>query len=175
MKKTVAVMGVAALTTSVFAANTLSSNPNYKKLKNFHPNVSNDTCLMCHKTTDPGIVADWKHSKHAKAGVGCVECHVVPKDYPTAFKAHPFKGPNWTVQIAVSSVTWAKCHAKDVKEYLYTGHAWGAAQWLATNANPHGYKMSKLSYHYESLKGANATYGVSGSKMAKGIWNDLQV
>jgi len=175
MKKALtAGLSVAAITSVAFAANSLDSNPNYVKLKNFHPKgVSNDQCLMCHKTSDPGIVADWQHSKHAKAGVGCVECHVVPKDYPTAFKNHPMQGANWTVQIAVSSVTCAKCHAKEVTEYLNSGHARGAAQWLAVNGSKHGYLMSKLSYHYESLKGKNPSLnGVSGDKMAKGIRND---
>jgi hypothetical protein len=120
---------------------------------------------------DPGIVADYNHSKHAKAGVGCVDCHVVPKDYPTAFKAHPMQGANWTVQIAVSSVTCAKCHAKEVKEYLNSGHARGAAQWLAVNKSKHGYLMTKLNYHYESLKGdAPSPNGVKG--LGKGIRTD---
>jgi hypothetical protein len=177
MKKAIgAGLSVAALASFAFAANSLDSNPNYKKLKNFKPKgVSNDQCLMCHKTMDPGIIADWKHSKHAKAGVGCVECHVVPKNYPTAFKAHPMQGANWTVQIAVSSVTCAKCHAKEVKEYLNSGHSRGTAQWLATPKNKHGYLMTKLSYHYESLKGANKSYFVDGKTMAKGIRKDGSV
>ena len=177
MKKTLtAGLSVAAIASVAFAANSLDSNPNYKKLKNFKPQgVTNDQCLMCHKAQDPGIVADWQHSKHAKAGVGCVECHVVPKDYPTAFKAHPMQGSNWTVQIAVSSVTCAKCHAKEVTEYLNSGHARGAAQWLSGNGSKHGYLMTKLSYHYESLKGANPSYGVSGAKMEKGIRTDGSV
>jgi len=173
MKKVVtAGLGLAVLATASMAAS-LNDNPNYKKLKNFHPKgVTNETCLMCHKATDAGIVADWQHSKHAKVGVGCVECHVVPKDYPTAFKKHPMQGSNWTVQIAVSSVTCAKCHTKEVTEYMNSGHSRGGSQWLATDKNKHGYLMTKLSYHYESLKGANASYGVSGKNMEKGIRTD---
>jgi len=170
-------LSVAAIASVAFAANSLDSNPNYVKLKNFHPkNVSNAQCLMCHKTMDPGIVADWEHSKHAKVGVGCVQCHVVPKNYPTAFKAHPYQGANWTVQIAVSSVTCAKCHAKEVKEFLNSGHARAGAQWLAGNMSKHGYLMSKLAYNYESLKGNNPSLnGVSGAKMDKGIRRDGSV
>ncbi len=175
MKKTLtAGLSIAAIASTAFAANSLDSNPNYVKLKNFHPKgVSNQQCLMCHKTMDPGIVSDWEHSKHAKAGVGCVQCHVVPKDYPTAFKNHPYQGPNWTVQIAVSSVTCAKCHAKEVIEYLNSGHARGGAQWLAINGSKHGFLMSKLAYNYESLKGKNPSLnGFSATKMDKGIRHD---
>jgi len=179
MKKALtAGVSVAAVASFAFAANSLDSNPNYKKLMNFHPkDVNNQMCLGCHKGQDPGIVADWQHSKHASVGVGCVECHVVPKDYPTAYKTHPGTPPkaNWAVQIAVSSVTCAKCHAKEVTEYLNSGHARGGAQWLATPKNKHGYLMTKLSYHYESLKGANKSYMVDGKKMEKGIRTDGEV
>jgi len=66
MKKTLtAGLSIAAVASFAFAANSLDANPNYQKLKEFKPkDVSNDKCLMCHKTTDPGIVADWQHSKH---------------------------------------------------------------------------------------------------------------
>jgi len=178
MKKIFSVgAGLVALTSVAFASNSLESNPNFKTLKNFHPKgADNKVCLMCHKAQDPGIVSDWQHSKHAKAGVGCVECHVVPKNYPTAFKGHPMQGSNWTVQIAVSSVTCAKCHAKEVKEYLNSGHSRGGAQWLAGNTSKHGYLMSKLSYHYESLKGKSPSLnGISGEKMGKGIRRDAPV
>jgi cytochrome c553 len=173
MKKVVgAGLGVMAVAGLAFGANTLDSNPNYVKLKNFKPEgVTDQQCLACHKAQDPGIVADWEHSKHAKAGVGCVACHVVPKDYPTAFKAHPVQGKNWTVAAAVSSVTCAKCHAKEVTEFLNSGHARGAAQWLAVNTSGHGKTMTKLSYCYESLMGNNPTLnGVKG--LDKGIRND---
>jgi len=178
MKKLLTVgVGAIALATSAFAANSLDSNPNYQKLKNFHTNdpmAQTKTCLMCHKSMDPGIVADWQHSKHAKAGVGCAECHVVPANYPTAFKGHPIPGAGkkWAVQIAVSSVTCAKCHAKEVKEFLNSGHSRAGMQWLATPKNKHGYLMTKLAYNYESLKGANGSYFVSGKKMDKGVRND---
>jgi cytochrome c553 len=173
MKKIVSAgISLAVITSAAFAANSLNDNPNYKKLKNFHPKgVTNAQCLMCHKGRDAGIVADWQHSKHAKAGVGCVQCHVVPKDYPTAYKTHPGTpaGSNWAVQIAVSSITCAKCHAKEVTEYMNSGHARSGAQWLSPNGSKHGYLMTKLAYHFEGQKGANSTLGTPGSKMNKGI------
>jgi hydroxylamine dehydrogenase len=32
-------------------------------------------CVTCHTSVTPGIVADWKESKHAKADVSCSVCH----------------------------------------------------------------------------------------------------
>ncbi len=143
------------LSVYTFAGNSLDNNKNLKALKNFKPNptVTNQQCLSCHKDDDPGLVSDWGHSKHAAVGVGCVQCHVVPKDYPTAFKSHPLTGKNWTVQVAVSSITCANCHEKEVTEYLNSGHSRGGAQWLAANGNPHGIAMTKLAYGYEAMKG----------------------
>ena len=119
-KTTKTLLVTTAFASLAFAGTPLDKNKNYSKLKEFKPNpkVTSQQCLSCHKAQDPGIAKDWAHSKHAQNGVGCVDCHVVPKDYPNAFKAHPFKGANWTVQAAVSSVTCAKCHSKEVEEFL---------------------------------------------------------
>jgi formate-dependent nitrite reductase cytochrome c552 subunit len=32
-------------------------------------------CLECHKQENPGIFADWSHSRHASANVTCYDCH----------------------------------------------------------------------------------------------------
>ena len=34
-------------------------------------------CVDCHKTENAGIVNDWKDSRHAHAGVSCLDCHIV--------------------------------------------------------------------------------------------------
>ncbi len=154
MKRIIIVLFLVFILPNLALSVGLDKNSNYTKLKNFKPDgVNNEQCLNCHKATDKGLVADWEHSKHAKAKVGCVECHVVPKNYPTAFKDHPFKGSNWTVAAAVSSVTCAKCHSKEVKEFLQSGHARAAAQWRKENKNPHGIAMTKLAVNYEGAAG----------------------
>ena len=37
--------------------------------------ASSDACVTCHQKSSPGVVADWKASRHAAMGVGCTECH----------------------------------------------------------------------------------------------------
>jgi len=156
-------------------ANSLKDNQNYEMLKNFKPQgITNAQCLSCHKGRDQGIVAGWQHSKHAKAGVGCLDCHVVPQSYPTAFKDHPVQGPNWTVQIAVSSITCAKCHANEVAQFMNSGHARASSQWLAGNNSGHGYAMSKLAYNYESMRGNNPSLN-GHADMGKGIDPEFKV
>ncbi len=34
-----------------------------------------DECVECHMYDNPGIVRDWRGSKHAESDVGCAECH----------------------------------------------------------------------------------------------------
>ena len=156
-------------------ASGLKDNQNYLKLKDFKPQgVTTEQCLACHNTRDKGIVAGWEHSKHARAGVGCVACHVVPKNYPTAYKNHPLQGENWDVQLAVSSITCAKCHPTEVTQFMNSGHARAASQWLAGNQDPHGYAMTKLAYNYEGMRGDNPSLnGHAG--MGKGIDPDFKV
>ena len=45
-------------------------------------------CISCHSEQGAGkvIVEQWKNSKHAEVGVGCLECHKADKDDPDAFE-----------------------------------------------------------------------------------------
>ena len=37
--------------------------------------AQNRDCVTCHEEETPGMVADWKLSRHAEVGVGCTTCH----------------------------------------------------------------------------------------------------
>lgn len=101
------------------------------------------SCVECHAEKTPGIVADWKQSRHAHVGVSCMDCHSVSADSPMAsVKVHP-KDSNNHVSMLVSPKTCAKCHENEVKEFEESGHARGAMQMYAKPG------MVKLMYHYE--------------------------
>ncbi|MBR8465683.1 beta-ketoacyl-ACP synthase [Campylobacter sp. faydin G-140] len=101
------------------------------------------SCVECHAEKTPGIVADWKNSRHAHVGVSCMDCHSVNADSPMAsVKVHP-KDSNNHVSMLVSPKTCAKCHENEVAEFLQSGHARGGMQMYANPA------MVKLMYHYE--------------------------
>src|SRR5690554_1579349 len=36
-------------------------------------------CVSCHQEEHPGVVADWKKSRHSHVGVGCNDCHAANK------------------------------------------------------------------------------------------------
>jgi predicted GTPase len=42
-------------------------------------------CVDCHVQENPGIVAHWRGSTHARKGVGCVECHLADEGDADAF------------------------------------------------------------------------------------------
>lgn len=104
--------------------------------------ISEDTegCLGCHELVTPGIVADWKKSRHsrvspalgmakqaqerrisavkvndslAETAVGCAECHTMNAN------AHPgsFEHNGYTVHTMVSPADCATCHPVEVEEY----------------------------------------------------------
>ena len=37
--------------------------------------AQSEACIACHETETPGVLADWRLSRHAEMGVGCTTCH----------------------------------------------------------------------------------------------------
>ena len=37
--------------------------------------TASDACVACHEKRSPGVVADWKLSRHSQVAVGCDTCH----------------------------------------------------------------------------------------------------
>ncbi|MBS9778873.1 MAG: beta-ketoacyl-ACP synthase [Campylobacteraceae bacterium] len=101
-------------------------------------------CVSCHAKKMPGHVADWKSSRHAHAGVSCIDCHKVKADSPMAAQNCPgVKGTDTHVSMLVSPKTCGRCHAAEVKEFEQSGHARGAIQ-VKSKA-----KMQALMQHFE--------------------------
>ncbi len=86
-------------------------------------------CLKCHKDSDPGIVGQWKDSKHFKAGVGCYNCHKAESDDKDAFK---HMGVN--IATIVSPKDCSSCHKKEYEQQKGSHHA-KAAQILGSLDN----------------------------------------
>ncbi|MBE2984709.1 beta-ketoacyl-ACP synthase [Campylobacter sp. RM9344] len=139
-----------AFVASVAFANTdanQSSDVKINLVKNIKVNhkmtKESKACVECHAEKTPGVVADWKESRHAHVGVSCMDCHAVNADNPMAsVEVHP-KGSDTHVSMLVSPKTCAKCHEDAYKEYTQSGHARGGMQMYANPA------MVKLMYHYE--------------------------
>jgi cytochrome c553 len=97
-------------------------------------------CLDCHASIHPGIVHDWKNSRHAKITpqdamavdglarklssknvpenlkntvVGCAECHTLNPDA----HADTFEHNGYDIHVVVSPTDCSTCHAQEAEQY----------------------------------------------------------
>lgn len=77
-----------------------------------------ETCLGCHAVATPGIVEQWRGSKHSAAEVDCEDCHKAEKTDPDALEHHGF-----TIAIIVSPKDCANCHADEYAQQMSSHHA----------------------------------------------------
>ena len=101
---------------------------------------ASDECITCHEVVSPGIVAEWRKSRHSRVSmaealqkpelerrvsakevpaelrdivVGCAECHTIdPKKHPDTFKHETYD-----VHVVVTPVDCAKCHPVETAEF----------------------------------------------------------
>ncbi|MFN7963510.1 MAG: multiheme c-type cytochrome [Thermoanaerobaculia bacterium] len=81
------------------------------------------SCVECHTQTSPGIVGDWKASKHAAAEVDCADCHGTAHQTATDFAKAAIPTPE----------TCGTCHPDRVDQFKKGKHA---AAWAAMKAMP---------------------------------------
>lgn len=98
-------------------------------------------CVSCHERENPGIVSDWKLSRHAKEDVGCDSCHG---------SAHTKEDDVSKVSLPTPD-TCSECHEGKVKEYLAGKHA---KAWVAMNAMP--------TVHYQPMELIEGKKGCGG-------------
>ncbi|HVP14806.1 MAG TPA: multiheme c-type cytochrome [Terriglobales bacterium] len=81
------------------------------------------SCVDCHGKVSPGIVADWKASKHAANHVDCATCHG---------NAHNSEADAAKAEIPTPE-TCGQCHENRVEQFKSGKHA---AAWAAMKAMP---------------------------------------
>lgn len=89
-------------------------------------------CITCHRDINPGIVGDWKNSRHGHVGVSCVDCHAVSADSPTAIRHEDvFDMSDYDTSllpddmhfsVLVPPSTCARCHAAEHEQFASSGH-----------------------------------------------------
>jgi hydroxylamine dehydrogenase len=79
-------------------------------------------CIACHAEKSPGIVNDWRTSRHAHAGVSCLDCHQVAKDAPNATQHESLKGTDVYVSVLVSPARCGRCHPREQEQFNHSGH-----------------------------------------------------
>ncbi|MFK4765987.1 multiheme c-type cytochrome [Desulfobaculum sp. SPO524] len=111
-----------------------------------------EACIECHKVEHPGLFADWARSRHANAGITCLDCHLadpVDKDISQEhFKQYENSDSPWgrrEYRVPVAGVVTPKdcsrCHPDEVKQYSRSKHAntveimWKLDPWLNKGMN----------------------------------------
>ena len=73
-------------------APSVNAQQNFPKVKEFRIERSIPpeavACIECHKATNPGIFDDWARSRHASAGITCLDCHLAQPGDTDVTKAH---------------------------------------------------------------------------------------
>lgn len=109
-------------------------------------------CLKCHQTETPGMFADWARSRHANAGITCLDCHMAKEaDGDVAaehYKQYERSDNVWGAakyRVPVASVVTPKdcsrCHPDEAKQYSVSKHAntleiiWKIDPWLNFGLN----------------------------------------
>jgi len=112
--------------------------------------AATEDCLSCHTGLHPGVMGDWKRSRHARVtpaealqksvrerrlsvekvpdpllntSVGCAECHTAnPEKHKDTFEHNGYQ-----VHVVVSPVDCAGCHAVEAEQYGQNimSHAYG--------------------------------------------------
>ncbi len=85
-------------------------------------------CIACHKDESPGIVQDWRESRHGHVSVSCLDCHAVEKNDPTATQHEDLIGTDVYISVLVPPSRCANCHPNEVEEFDSSGHHRGALQ-----------------------------------------------
>ncbi len=87
---------------------------------------SADKCATCHRRVSPDIVNQFGMSTMARAGVKCVDCHVVEKSNPMGKEHQGFFITN-----SPTPKQCAKCHPAETRQFDHSRH--GAPSWMALN------------------------------------------
>jgi hypothetical protein len=79
---------------------------------------SNQACVTCHQQHSASLVMQWEDSRHAKVGIGCLDCHRAAEGEPDAWRHEG----QW-VSALVTPRDCGACHAKEQQEFARSHHA----------------------------------------------------
>jgi hypothetical protein len=109
------------------------------------PTASADDCVDCHARVSPGVVADWKASKHFPEAADCTTCH--GGQHRSASDAAQAKLP--------TPETCAPCHGEQVAQFTGGKHA---KAWLAMKVMPSIHAQPV--YMTEGMKGCGGCHKI---------------
>jgi hypothetical protein len=91
--------------------------------------AAKEDCISCHKSNSPGIVGQWRFSKHGKNGIGCYDCHKAENSDVDAFEHY-----GESIATIVSPKDCGQCHEQQEQEFTASHHS-KAAQFIGSLDN----------------------------------------
>jgi len=76
------------------------------------------SCVECHEDDMPGLVKEWRWSRHYGADVGCYECHAAEVTDADAFEHN-----GYNIAVIVSPKDCSKCHENEFAQFQKSHHA----------------------------------------------------
>jgi formate-dependent nitrite reductase cytochrome c552 subunit len=76
------------------------------------------SCIECHEADMPGLVKEWRYSRHYAADVGCYECHAASEG-----DADGIEHNGYNIAVIVSPLDCSKCHQQEFDEFQKSHHA----------------------------------------------------
>ena len=128
-------------------------------------------CIQCHKQENPGLFADWAHSRHASANITCYDCHKADERDPDVSQEHykqyersdrgvyGTKAYRTPVAAAVTPKDCSRCHPDEAKQYSLSKHAntldliWKIDPWLNSGMNSEVERNSGCYYCHGTILG----------------------
>jgi len=75
-------------------------------------------CIECHEADMPGLVREWRASRHYAADVGCFECHGAAETDPDAVEHN-----GYSIAVIVSPKDCSRCHINEFDQFQKSHHA----------------------------------------------------
>ncbi|MEW6050896.1 MAG: multiheme c-type cytochrome [Candidatus Zixiibacteriota bacterium] len=106
-----------ALFAAMLGSAVAAQNTTYRQVPNDLTEASR-SCVECHQADMPGLVGEWRYSRHYGANVGCFECHQAdPKD------ADAVEHNGYTIAVIVSPKDCSRCHLTEFDQFQASHHA----------------------------------------------------
>jgi len=137
---------------------TQAAKPAIQKASVKSPSRESQNCVACHEATTPGIVGQWKRSRHFRAGIGCFECHRARRNDPDAFEHNGF-----VIATIVSPKDCSACHPKEFQEFEASHHS-DAAKILGSLDNVLA-EIVEGNMHRDSPSSASGCWQCHGSEV----------